>query len=271
MKLSVIIPTMQKNTKILLKLLKNISQDKVVDEIILIDNAGKGFDKDILNVEKVVPVINAENRYVNPTWNQGVELAKNEYWALLNDDILVSDDFCTNVVSKIKPSMGIIGVATDSVQTLNPDLVDNIFVESAKDLKLKVAKQRNLYFGTAMFGSKKAYYKIPEELLIWYGDDYLFKMNNKKFRKNYNITNVKIYHLHSLTSKRPEFQGILKKEEKLFSEVYVPKLYTIFERIFSVKNNYENGKKNKNLYLLGLKINLSSKENYDDKKDRPYF
>ena len=162
MKLSVIIPTMQKNTKILLKLLKNISQDKVVDEIILIDNAGKGFDKDILNVEKVVPVINAENRYVNPTWNQGVELAKNEYWALLNDDILVSDDFCTNVVSKIKPSMGIIGVATDSVQTLNPDLVDNIFVESAKDLKLKVQNNEICTLGQQCLALKKRIIKFQK-------------------------------------------------------------------------------------------------------------
>ena len=259
MKLSVIIPTMQKNTKVLLKLLENISNDDIVDEIILIDNSGKGFEKVILNINKVVQVINQENRFVNPTWNQGVELAKNDYWALLNDDILISNDFCTNVISKIKPSMGIVGVAENSVLTLNPEAINNISLKDNKDLKLIKTDERVSNFGIAMFGHKKSYYKIPKDLLIFCGDDYLFKMNQKHRKENYVISGIDVYHMHSLTSSSPKFSELLIKDMMTFDKYYRIKTIPFIKKIFFIKNLYYDYKKNKVLCLFGFKFLLKSK------------
>ena len=89
-KVTVVIPTLQKNTIILNKLISTLEQDNAVDEILLIDNSCQGF----LNTSKKLEVVKPEcNLYVNPSWNLGVERAKNEIVALLNDDIIIPDNF----------------------------------------------------------------------------------------------------------------------------------------------------------------------------------
>ena len=84
-KFSVIIPTLWKSNRIH-KLLSDLIKCQFVDEIILIDNAGKYFEYyEALDKVKLIQV--KENIYVSPAWNLGIKIAKNEHIAICNDDI----------------------------------------------------------------------------------------------------------------------------------------------------------------------------------------
>ena len=77
--LSVIIPTVQVKPKILNKLLAVLDKDDVVDEILLINNAQKEFIP-IINIKKLKIYNQDKNLYVNPSWNYGIKLIKNDYF-----------------------------------------------------------------------------------------------------------------------------------------------------------------------------------------------
>ena len=86
-KISVIIPTVQKNTSVLNKLLNILCSDKVVSEVIIINNIDKPFvpDKKSKKISVYQP---DENFYVNGSWNFGVSICENERFLIMNDDIL---------------------------------------------------------------------------------------------------------------------------------------------------------------------------------------
>ena len=96
---SIVIPTLQKDTKILKMLLDELNQDQTVGEIILIDNSLQGFK---YNSDKLRIIIPNENLFVNPSWNLGVEKAKFDYVGILNDDILLPKNLVSDVFSFIK-------------------------------------------------------------------------------------------------------------------------------------------------------------------------
>jgi len=247
-KLSVIIPTMQKNTKILQKLLDNLQIDNIVDEIIIIDNSSKGFSQAFLSkYPKAKLIINKKNEFVNPCWNKGIKIAKNDYWALLNDDIIPPPNFCSGVLEILNPKIGIVGMDVDSVKDLCVEEVDNIHYSENK-LIIEPAQERNYCFGIAMFGHKKSYYKIPKKIKVWFGDDYLFIKNQNSKKQNYIIKNINIYHCHSLTSNMTCFDEIKKQDDDgIFYALYKPS-----EKIFSIKNKG----KHKVLTFFGLKLKV---------------
>ena len=72
-KLSVIIPTLQKNLDFLNQLINSLINDEAVGEIIVIDNSTKGFE---YQNEKVRVIVPKQNLFVNPSWNLGTREAK---------------------------------------------------------------------------------------------------------------------------------------------------------------------------------------------------
>jgi hypothetical protein len=59
-----------------------------------------------------------------------------------------------------------------------------------------------------MAGHRNSYYKIPENIRIWYGDDYLTQMNNEEGKVNYVIDDIPIFTKMSATSDLEEFSEI---------------------------------------------------------------
>ena len=59
-----------------------------------------------------------------------------------------------------------------------------------------------------MAGHVKSYHKIPENLRIWYGDDFLFKTNNRLGKTNYVIDDIPIFTKASATSDLEDFNEI---------------------------------------------------------------
>ncbi len=107
-KYSVIIPTLWKSNRIH-KLLWDLIKCEFVDEIILIDNASKYFEY-YEALDKVKLVQTSENIYVNPAWNLGIKIAKNNNIALLNDDINFDPNIFGLINSETLSNYGIIGM-----------------------------------------------------------------------------------------------------------------------------------------------------------------
>lgn len=224
--LTVIIPTLQKAQDILIKLINSLDCDKSVSEIIVIDNSLKGLEH---NSKKLKVIIPSENLFVNPSWNLGVKEAKNNIIALLNDDMAIPNDFCSDIVSKLTPDMGIIGMKKEFVHNIqqiekNPIKTQNLYLEKIS--------YRCDSFGIAMFFYKKNYVEIPNEIKIYYGDDWIFYHNKSN---NYTICGQEIYHLQSLSSGEKKFNPILKKDGEIYKKLTVK----WYHRIFSFEQ-YEN-------------------------------
>lgn len=229
--ISVIIPTLQKKLNCLSLLVSQLDKDINVGEIIIIDNARKGILLKSLKLKVISPECNL---YVNPSWNLGVEIAKYEIIALLNDDIVIPENFCSNVINFINPNLGILGVDHNNVFSI--DRIEK--VPNTSKISLHEAYSREFLFGIAMFFYRSSYCKIPNELKILCRDDYIFNYNIKKGRRNYLISGQDIYHFGSLSSSCSEFNSICKKDKKIFSKLTVK----WYERIFSI-HRYSNGYK----------------------------
>ncbi len=254
-KISIIIPTLLRNEKLLLKLLETLNSDNAVGEIIVIDNTTKGFT---CPYEKVRVILPKENLFVNPSWNLGIKEAKYDYFGILNDDILLSKDFCTNLLLFLSKKKGLLGIDNNIVVDI-PKGSDDYSIPESSTIKLIKTTKKEFNFGIAMFGHKKSYFEIPEKMLIWAGDDYLFYKNKKSNKVNYIISNVEIKHQHSLASSEDKFNDIKINDLHYFNDKYFSNK-SILEIIFSIKNEYlVKRRKRKIITLLGFKIKLRAK------------
>lgn len=221
-KLSIIIPTLQKRPEFLYQLVNSLVKDDSVGEVIVIDNSTKGLD---FNNEKVKVIIPQENLFVNRSWNLGVQESKYDYIGIFNDDICIPEDFCSKIIEKISDKIGVIG--TNGYSMINKSYEPETITDNS--FELEEVPYTTFNYGVMLFMHKNNYYQIPKELKIFYGDDYLFVMNQKHKRKNYVIENLKMYHYGSLSSKA--FSDLIKKENSLFNKFTL----SIWDRLFSIK------------------------------------
>lgn len=256
---SIVIPTMQKNVKVLSMLLDELISNKYVGEIIIIDNSLLGIKYKSDKLKVITP---KKNLYVNPAWNIGVEKAKYEFVGILNDDLIFPKKFLGTVYEFLKKQSNIGYIGLDTIPKTN----DENFLDYPKDTELVFNNidTRPLCWGSAFFFKKSIYTKIPEKLKVWYGDDFLFNKSLDNGLKNYSTSNSKIIHLHSFTSDRKEFDKI-KHQDQLYYKKINPKYnsiktpqYTLLQKIFSIKNSYSDGKKHKVITILGIKISIKN-------------
>jgi len=188
---SVIIPTIWKSKEIT-NLIDDLNKNNNVTEIILIDNSPKEnfLTSDLLNVKtKVFKFEN--NMYVNPSWNFGVLKSNEDNIVLCNDDITFNS-FIFNVLN----------VEDETLFGIDSSCYN---LEKDSSLQIKDIKTRCYGYGCLMFFKKKFFKQIPEQLKIWYGDDFLFKIfKNKKC-----ISGLKINTKMSSSSELPEFKNLI--------------------------------------------------------------
>lgn len=161
-KYSVIIPTLWESNR-LHKLLSDLIECPFVDEIILIDNAGKYHEHYQTELEKVKLVEPKENLYIAGSWNLGVELSKNENIAIINDDV----NFNPMIFQSSSNIDGIVGQASGNYH--------NFYTESPFISPL--VRTRPWGWASFFMLQKKYWIPIPEQLKIWYNDDWIVQIN----------------------------------------------------------------------------------------------
>ena len=214
-KVSAIIPTLWKAKEFTDHLVDVLIEDESVGEIIIIDNAPADFSYDN---EKVVILRQEENIYVNPSWNLGIEESDYDKFIILNDDIIIPYNFISQLESMLTPDKGIIGIDERGVIKIpNFDSKNITFLD--RKIDLKPLKKRTWGFGITLAGHRKSYYKIPENIRIWYGDDYLVQMNNEVGKVNYVIDDIPIFTKMSATSDLEEFNEIKNVDMLMYNRI----------------------------------------------------
>ena len=215
-KVSAIIPTLWRAKEFTDHLVNVLVEDESVGEIIIIDNAPADFFYDN---EKVVTLRQEENLYVNPSWNLGVEESDYDKFIILNDDIIIPYNFVSKLEKWLTKDKGIIGIDKPSVIKVVDCSNENItFLD--REIALKSIVIRDWGFGIVMAGHRNSYYKIPENIRIWYGDDYLTQMNNEQGKVNYVIDDIPIFTKMSATSDLEDFNEI-KNIDTLMYERFI--------------------------------------------------
>jgi glycosyltransferase involved in cell wall biosynthesis len=223
-KVSVIVPTLQKNTKILQTLVSILNADDAVSEIIIINNSIKPLSLQFIS-EKMKICTPSANMFVNISWNFGISTAKNDIFLIINDDIICCENLCSLILETgifEDEQTGLIGIDNDYINNYFKGQVDEKFFSINKQLTVnditlnKLDTYKKLYdWGSAFFGRKKSYFKIPAKFKILYGDNYLLKRNLEEGRICYKMTGLPFNHLHSLSSYDPEFWPICQQDYNL--------------------------------------------------------
>lgn len=192
--ISVVIPTMWASP-VFKKLLTGLYNHDLVEEIIIVSNDKPKFKTD----NKKVRLFQQQgNIGVNPAWNLGVSLSKNEDVLILNDDILFDLSFIDKAFD-IKNEYAIVSINFDKNQ-------ENI-VEPSK---------RPHGLGCAFLINKSNYVTIPEDFKIFFGDDWLFYNCLMSGKKVALLPNIKTNGILSSTSGR--FQNNIVIELSKYSK-----------------------------------------------------
>ena len=181
--ITVVIPTLWKASTFEIQLIQLCKCD-YVDEIILINNNQKNTPNyEILTNNKIKHVKLVSNIFVNPAWNLGISLSKNNNICLLNDDIL----FDINVFEFMSSHK-------------NVTLCGLGMYSQDGDLRLVEIDVRNTGFGCMMFLTKNDYKEVPKELLVYYGDDYMIFKNKLNGNKTYRLDGCKNNNVCAISS-----------------------------------------------------------------------
>lgn len=242
--ISIVIPTLQKRLDILEKLVNSLNNDPAVGEIIVINNAVKPLE---FSYEKMRVITPEANIYVNPAWNLGVKEGVNEYVGLLNDDIIIADDFCSRMLDVIPDDFGIIGYTKESIIPVEEG------EQNPEEAEIKLVKTDfiDFGFGICMFFKKENYPVIPKDMKIMYGDCWIFNEYKKKGLKNYIIKGQKIFHLGSLTSSSKALNPVITEDKKFYKKYTLP----WYKKLFSIEENANNLR----LRFFGMNIRLYNK------------
>jgi GT2 family glycosyltransferase len=214
-KYSVIIPTMYKCKDILVQLLSSLEEDSSVSEIIVIENS-KSTDYSINVFSKVKTLPQIKNIYVNPSWNLGVEESKENHVAILNDDIIIPNNLFSHLNKFDIDSLGIIGACDFLIQETDTPKRFNV-----RYTHIATISERLWGYGVLMIMNKQNYHQIPEDLLIWAGDDYVFHKNVSMGKVN-GMLLCPIQTRMSTTSNNKEYDEIKQKDAETYEKVYKP-------------------------------------------------
>lgn len=193
-KFSVVIPTMWKY-KPFTGFLKDLVKFPLVDEIIIINNDNSVTPTDdILNHEKITMVDYGHNIYVNPAWNAGVKLSKNKKICIVNDDIIFDLRLFYKVDDVLSLNSGVLGLCPGSKDFNQPQ-----FTDGSIDI---VPWQGEIIFayGSLMFVHKDSWIDIPEDLKVYYGDNWIFDSWIMRGCTPWLITNLLHYTSYATTT-----------------------------------------------------------------------
>ncbi len=205
--LSVVIPTLWKCDRLEVTL-KELSECEIVNDIVLIDNTSNSVP---LRINKVHHVLEGRNTFVTAAWNKGVRLAKCDKLLILNDDTWFDWSVFEQIMDRITPSVGMIGISQGNYWASGENIIQLVSIE-----------ERPTAFACAFFIHRDSWISLPEEMRIWYQDDWLFMMNRKAGRHNYGIVNLKTEGCVGLTTEELRqdevIQQIIDQDRSVFVE-----------------------------------------------------
>ena len=212
-KFTIVVPTMWRYAPFL-NFIEDLVKFPSVDDIIIINNNINSTPiNPILQHEKIRIVNHPQNVYVNPAFNQGVAMAKNDNICLLNDDIIFDLKVFYHVDRVLNEHSGVIGMC--------PGLAEfnqHPFVSGAIKIVPWKTGDHTFGFGSAMFVNKGWWIDIPNDFVLYYGDNWIFDTCIIRNRQNYLITDALHHTPYASTCKDlPVANDMLANEELAFN------------------------------------------------------
>lgn len=166
---------------------------------------------------------------VNPAWNFGVSYASNDKICIANDDILFDFKLFQKVMPFITPEHGIIGLsAGEEIHQQVPLTTGNIDIVHWPHQTSQTPSRFG--FGCLFFINKRSWVNIPEDLMIYYGDDWIIETQIINQRRNFIINNCLHHGERAITCSRlSNVGGILARER----DIYIQKLSEYRESVLA--------------------------------------
>jgi FkbM family methyltransferase len=212
---TVVIPTMWRAKEVTISFLHTLVAHPRVGEILIIDNDNSRTPYEpVLKHSKIKLLDFGENIYVNPAWNQGVKEARYDFICILNDDLRFDVGVFDRVAEYLNDRTGVIGLNPGLEQFGQP-------VHNSKDIKIvEWPRSHTFGFGCLMFVYKPNWIDIPEELKIYYGDNFIFDVSLRNQKKNYIITDVDFETKYAQTTSDTNItDGFLESESEIYTRI----------------------------------------------------
>ena len=175
--IDLVIPTMWR-APIILDSLEVYASSDSIGKIILVDNdSSRRPELEEFIFNRLTIIDHGHNVYVNPAWNAGVALCDSEVIGIVNDDILIDDQFFEVIKLLDWSSRG----GIDIIGLGRSEAIEGVEISRVSISKDKALGSQVQTFGAGMFMPRKNYKTIPEQLKIWFGDDYLVHANPNTF------------------------------------------------------------------------------------------
>lgn len=198
---SVIIPTLQRSSKLEPLVAMYVEHPRVA-EVIVINNAPEPLP--FGELAKVRVIQQQTNIFVNPAWNLGASLARGPLLLISNDDILISPRTVSAMAAALRWPIGMVGM----------DASCRYLAEDRRPWFIPATQVTHGY-GTLMAIRKANYEPVPEDLLIWYGDNWLF---GRQRRLNLALRGMQLDTKMSETVKSPGLDKVWGADVERFSK-----------------------------------------------------
>jgi len=216
---TVIIPTMWKYQPFN-SFLDYLVLTPAVGQIVIIDNDpnARPDNLSVLNDPKINLITFGKNIYVNPAWNLGVQMANFERICIMNDDIIFDLRLFNKLIPHISPVRGVYGICPG-----NQEMGQTPFTNGLIDVEhspLPYDYRKNFGFGQLMFLHKNNWIDIPDELKIYWGDNFIYDTQYFMMNQNYSITNLMHYTPQAVTTSTiEERSSMIMYENEVYNKI----------------------------------------------------
>lgn len=209
--ISIVVPTLWKYEPFLAFAI-DLARLSVVDELIIINNNVKDTPvHDVWGHSKVRLINQDQNIGVNPAWNLGVGIARNEKVCILNDDLYFDVRLLYRINDYYHKNCGTIGL-----DPCDPAHSERVFTNG--DFKIEPQVGNNMFgFGQLMFVSKSDWVDIPRELKYYYGDNFIYDRCRQKWGRNFRVYNLLHYTPYAVSSS--SVFGEFEKETNFYNSI----------------------------------------------------
>lgn len=205
---------MKPDKSILQYTLKQLNNNKDVEKIIIISNV-EGFSRVHETTEKM-KVFEDINMYVNPAWNFGVNICNSEYYLLLNDDVLCDSTVIDQAIYLLDNNNKYNVLFVETKQEDEASYIMNVPNKGVINFVNATYIPRACLSGCFIIGRKKIWIPIPEELKIFYGDDWIIDHNTNSVGK---ILTTYVSHVGSVTARDRYKDKTLDNEGKIYAQI----------------------------------------------------
>ena len=177
---SVIIPTMWQINNYFSHMIKIYEDNPFINEIIIIDNNPESKPDFIDGISKIKLLSKGYNTYINPAWNWGVSESKNDKLIIANDDIIIDSKVFHKSLEMISEKLD-----EGNITIWNKHNPNELKTEN--NLEIEETGNKLIYGNGIIFFTNKKYYKpIPNELKLYFGDNFIFNHSDKNYVINMN-------------------------------------------------------------------------------------